>query len=509
MGTGRAGAVLCGALLAAGLSAVAAGSGASPATWVTAWGGAPNLGDAGPAVPTVAVAATPDGRGYWTVGSDGSVYSFGDAAYHGGASSLTRAPIVGLSASPEGGGYWLVAGDGSVYSFGAAAFHGSAAGTASAPVAQMAPTPDGGGYWLVGRDGSVYSFGDAGFHGSAAGNATSPVVGVAATADGGGYWLVGSNGAVYSFGDAGFHGSAAGLESGPIVGISRTPDGGGYWLVGANGAVFSFGDAVYGGGGVGPGPAVGIAASRSGYWIAFGPDDAPMAPEVASFAGGRAGNVTAAVFDRATGRTTVYRPGVVETTASIEKVDILATLMSQAAAAGRGLTAGEQATAASMIQESDNDSATDLWNETAQGVDEEAYDTAVGMPGTAMDPGYRWGYTLTTALDQVTLMRTIAYPGPLLSPGSQAFILDLMSHVDPEQAWGVSAGPGPGDYVALKNGWYPSSTVGPGGWQVNSIGLVQGDGRDYVLAVLTGGDPSEGYGIDTIEGIASAVWAHG
>jgi hypothetical protein len=31
--------------------------------------------------------------------------------------------------------------------------------------------------------------------------------------------------------------------------------------------------------------------------------------------------------------------------------------------------------------------------------------------------------------------------------------------------------------------------------------------RDYLLAVLTDGNPTESYGIDTIQGISSLAWA--
>ena len=33
--------------------------------------------------PIVGMAATPDGKGYWLVASDGGIFSFGDAVYHG------------------------------------------------------------------------------------------------------------------------------------------------------------------------------------------------------------------------------------------------------------------------------------------------------------------------------------------------------------------------------------------------------------------------------------------
>jgi hypothetical protein len=78
-----------------------------------------------------------------------------------------------------------------------------------------------------------------------------------------------------------------------------------------------------------------------------------------------------------------------------------------------------------------------------------------------------------------------------------------MEKVEPGQDWGISAGVTAGTTVALKNGWLPLRSSG---WQVNSIGWVSGHGRNYVLAVLTDGSPTEAYGIETIETIGRKVF---
>jgi len=58
--------------------------------------------------PMVGMAATPDGGGYWLVGADGGVFSFGDANFYGSAERMHPAsPIVGMAVTPDGGGYWL------------------------------------------------------------------------------------------------------------------------------------------------------------------------------------------------------------------------------------------------------------------------------------------------------------------------------------------------------------------------------------------------------------------
>ncbi len=197
----------------------------------------------------VGMAATPDGHGYWLVGSDGGVLSYGDAGFFGsmGGKSL-NAPVVGIAPTPNGQGYWLVAADGGVFSFGNAGFFGSMGGkTLNAPVVGMAATPTGQGYWLVAADGGVFAFGNAGFFGSMGGNSlNAPVVGIASTPNGQGYWLAASDGGVFSFGSAQFYGSMGGKTlNAPVQGITAAPDGQGYWLVAKDGGVFSFGSAAF------------------------------------------------------------------------------------------------------------------------------------------------------------------------------------------------------------------------------------------------------------------------
>jgi CHAP domain len=169
------------------------------------------------------------------VAADGGVFTFGDAHFYGsmGARPLS-APIVAMAATPDGKGYWLVAADGGVFTFGDAHFYGSMGSTPlSAPVAGMAATPDGKGYWLVAADGGVFTFGDAHFYGSAArDNIGTWVTGIAASSDGHGYWLVAATAGVLNYGDAVFYGPSPNEPPfPPTAAIAATPDGKGYWLL--------------------------------------------------------------------------------------------------------------------------------------------------------------------------------------------------------------------------------------------------------------------------------------
>jgi hypothetical protein len=89
----------------------------------------------------------------------------------------------------------------------------------------------------------------------------------------------------------------------------------------------------------------------------------------------------------------------------------------------------------------------------------------------------------------------------VLSDASRAYVLDLMEHITPSQDWGATGGVPPGVLVALKNGFAVID-----GWQINTTGWVQGLGRDYLIAVLTDGNSSEQYGIDTVDGVSAIVW---
>ena len=214
--------------------------------------------------------------GYWSVASDGGIFSYGDAVFHGSTGGTTlNKPIVGMAATPSGNGYWLVASDGGVFAEGDAVFHGSTGGMhLNQPIVGMAATPSGNGYWLVASDGGIFAFGDATFYGSTGGmHLNQPIVGMAATPSGNGYWLVASDGGIFAFGDATFYGSSGGMHlNKPIVGMASTPSGNGYWLVASDGGIFSYGAAPFEGSAGATKlnrPIVGMAptASGKGYWL--------------------------------------------------------------------------------------------------------------------------------------------------------------------------------------------------------------------------------------------------
>ncbi len=199
--------------------------------------------------PVVGMAATSDGRGYWLVAADGGVFNYGDAGFYGSTGSIKlNKPIIGLIPTLDGRGYWLIASDGGVFAFGDATFYGSTgADDLDSPVTGAAPSYLAGGYWLVDANGQVFNFGDAPHEGqpsSAPGGYR--ITGLAGTRNSQGYWLASANGNVADEGNAAPYGSEYGTAlNAPVVGIAPTTDGAGYWLQGADGGIFTFGDAPF------------------------------------------------------------------------------------------------------------------------------------------------------------------------------------------------------------------------------------------------------------------------
>jgi Beta-lactamase enzyme family len=240
----------------------------------------------------------------------------------------------------------------------------------------------------------------------------------------------------------------------------------------------------------------------------------PLGAAAASYLSTRSGIVLAAVYDVNTGQTWSLGQGQPQDEASIVKLDVLETLLAeQGDSTPAGLPATDQSLAQQMIEDSDNDAATSLWYAAGGAAGIRSFNTAAGLahttPSSCVDcygfPWPGWGLTTTTPTDQIALLRALIEPSALLTARDRSYALSLMENVTPAQRWGISGGVPAQATVALKNGWLPLNAADTD-WQINSVGWVSGQGRDYLMAVLTTGNPTEQYGIDTIDQLAAMVW---
>jgi beta-lactamase class A len=230
----------------------------------------------------------------------------------------------------------------------------------------------------------------------------------------------------------------------------------------------------------------------------------PSRETIATYLHGRSGTTTVAVRDNVSGQSFTVNSSQRHYCASIVKLDILQSLLRQRHGA---LTTSQRALAAKMIQESDNAAATALWRQIGGGKGLAAYNRAAGLQHTTPGRGSYWGLTVTSASDQRRLVALVSTHNTVVADSSRRYLTGLMTHVVSSQRWGVSAGVPSAATVALKNGWLPVRG-NYRDWQINSVGFVRGQGRRYDIAVLSGHNPSQRYGIATVEKISSLVWTH-
>jgi beta-lactamase class A len=216
---------------------------------------------------------------------------------------------------------------------------------------------------------------------------------------------------------------------------------------------------------------------------------------------GRSSMVGLSVDDPAAGITCKFRPNWHLDSASVVKVTILSALLRKLQQEHRGLTAAQRELATQMIEVSDNDAATALWNETGRTALQHFLDLA-GMSETYLGAGGYWGLTQITAHDEMTLLQVLTSQNSVLTTASRDYVLGLMARVVSYERWGVPAGAPSDVTVHVKNGWLPQPTLG---WRINSIGSFSGHGADYMIVVLTENNPTMAYGVDTVQGIAEVI----
>ena len=216
---------------------------------------------------------------------------------------------------------------------------------------------------------------------------------------------------------------------------------------------------------------------------------------------GRASSVALEVDDPRAGLVCGLDASRHDDAASTVKVTILAALLRKKMEEHTSLTGSERKLATEMITESDNDAASDLWDDVGRAGLEHFLDLAT-MTQTVLGDGPYWGLTQITPRDETRLLGILTSKNSVLDATGRDYVLRLMADVIPDQRWGVSAGKPARVTVHLKNGWLPLTADD---WVINSIGCFENSDRYYSIVILTDDDPSMTYGIDTIEDVARVL----
>lgn len=228
----------------------------------------------------------------------------------------------------------------------------------------------------------------------------------------------------------------------------------------------------------------------------------PLGTQAESYLAARRGRTEMAVYDLTAGRQWTLGSQRLQAEGSVVNLEILQAVMHQREVRRTVLSLAEQELTPPMIEQSDAGAAAAMWRDVGGVKGMRAFDHAARLLHTAPATP---ALTTTTPQDQITLLRQIVQPSAVLDARSRQYVLRLMENVIPEQRWGVSGGVPVGVTVALKDG-AAAPAAGRRGWQVNSVGMVSGGGRRYLMAMFSSGNPSEQYGIDTLDHLGALAW---
>lgn len=210
------------------------------------------------------------------------------------------------------------------------------------------------------------------------------------------------------------------------------------------------------------------------------------------------GDVAVAVMDVDSGATFVHGSGRYDT-ASIVKLDIVTGLMLRQ----HGELAADQYTwAAAALRRSDNPSASALYNALGGASGLDAANADLGLVETTAGANGNWGLTQTTAADQLRLLKAVFGEDSPLSAQAQRTLRTLMTGVVDTQRFGVTAASDNPSSALLKVGYLQRSTTDL--WDVSSIGRIERNGRQYLVAVLSENSTTFKDGVTLVESAARA-----
>lgn len=182
--------------------------------------------------------------------------------------------------------------------------------------------------------------------------------------------------------------------------------------------------------------------------------------------------------------------------ASVVKAMLLVAYLRELAHEHRGLDAGDRSLLEPMIHISDNEDATAVWERDGN-PRLRALARRAGMTDFSVEGD--WASAQISAADQARFFFEME---GLIPARFRHFADHLLSHIAGYESWGIPA-------VARPHGW---TVYFKGGWRgtwrgqlVHQVARLRKPGERLAIAVMTDGDPSMGYGIETIEGVAARL----
>ncbi|MFB5192412.1 serine hydrolase [Alicyclobacillus fastidiosus] len=161
----------------------------------------------------------------------------------------------------------------------------------------------------------------------------------------------------------------------------------------------------------------------------------PFGTQFLQLVKGRSDTISVAIYNEKTEQTYTYHPDAVYCPASTIKVPIMAETLEKT---DGNLSEEQQEQLTTMIENSDDDAATDLWEENGGTPAMQTFMSELGMADTVANNA--WGLSTTTASDMLKTMKLFAYPNKILTDSERNYGLGLMENVEADQRWGGKCG---------------------------------------------------------------------
>jgi hypothetical protein len=216
----------------------------------------------------------------------------------------------------------------------------------------------------------------------------------------------------------------------------------------------------------------------------------------ASYLAGRAGRTAFAVVD-SQGRLSGVHVHWTFVTASVVKAMLLVAYLRQLDAQGQHYVDGySDSILYPMINVSDNSAASAVYGHVGDGG---LYALAGRAGMTDFNVYGSWGNAQLSAADQA---RYFFEMDSLIPREFVGYARRLLSTIVGYESWGVPAVARPHRYaVFFKGGWRGTAL----GQLVHQVARLERPDHSFAMAVMTDGDPSMGYGIDTIQGLTNVL----
>jgi beta-lactamase class A len=226
-----------------------------------------------------------------------------------------------------------------------------------------------------------------------------------------------------------------------------------------------------------------------------------LSPQLATYLAPIGNNAGVVIYDVTRQRYYIYNSSNQFIVASSMKVPIMLTFFDALEQQGQEPDDDQMNVLTTMIENSDNDSASDLYYNELNGAESITnYMQKIGVSGLNPDAG-AWGYSTIAPQTMVDLL-TLLYEGKILTSQDRTTAYNLMENIEPDQQVGVGDTAPNGFTVAMKDGW----VTGPDNlWAMNSSGIVMSHKETYIISVYTQEQQSLDDGQGIVRRICSSI----